>query len=398
MDHDMPFGIASAHYCLGAVVEATIDIITASQKELAWDLAHPSPTDRRHSCDLFWVNGEALTPTSDVVDWRALGVGPILKWADDLIPFRFPVANGDFQSGNYHYLYSMETIRSITLPLGVPWHAKKWSDFASTVIYLGFIWDLRNRTVSLQNDKRLKYLSKVSTFIDLLKSNARVDKKSVQSVNGTLAHICFVHPSGRAYLPGLSAFAASFESEHKPRWAPRSLLSDMEFWMSFLLHPAIPRTLISRGSAVDLDIWCDASTSWGIGLYFGDQWDAWKLKDGWKRDGRDIGWAEAIAVELVARHLDAMGISNANVIIHSDNNGVIGAFSKGRGRNFQINHAIRRVESLGLSTNVSYILLYTTSELNRADPISRGDLGHAAKQIPFYILLPEELSPLLVHV
>lgn len=115
MDHDMPFCIASAHYCLGAVVEATIDIITASQKELAWDLAHPSPTDRRHSCDLFWVNGEALTPTSDVVDWRALGVGPILKWADDLIPFRFPVASGKFsigqlplslQYGNYSFYHS----------------------------------------------------------------------------------------------------------------------------------------------------------------------------------------------------------------------------------------------------------------------------------------------------
>ena len=68
MDHDMPFSMASAHYCLGAVVEVTIDIITASQKVLTWDLAHPSPMDHQHSCDFSWVDGEALTPSSDLVD------------------------------------------------------------------------------------------------------------------------------------------------------------------------------------------------------------------------------------------------------------------------------------------------------------------------------------------
>jgi len=93
-----------------------------------------------------------------------------------------------------------------------------------------------------------------------------------------------------------------------------------------------------------------------------------------------------------------MNLENAAVLIRSDNEGVIGAYTKGRGRNFQVNHAIRRVEAIGLATNVSYVLSYVESKLNKADPISRGILGPRAKQLPFYIQLPVELSPFLVHV
>ena len=38
--------------------------------------------------------------------------------------------------------------------------------------------------------------------------------------------------------------------------------------------------------------------NWGIGIVIGDHWAAWKLSEGWKKGDRDIGWAEAITLEL----------------------------------------------------------------------------------------------------
>jgi hypothetical protein len=109
-------------------------------------------------------------------------------------------------------------------------------------------------------------------------------------------------------------------------------------------------------------------------------------------------WAEAIAVELVARILYERGLINTSVLIRGDNQGVIGSYGRGRGHNLHINLAIRRTEVIGTSSNLLYILQYTESKLNKADPISRGELGPLSKQITDYIQLPEELATFLRHV
>jgi len=70
----------------------------------------------------------------------------------------------------------------------------------------------------------------------------------------------------------------------------------MAWWKAILL--------VSDGSCslkphkhIDPDIWVDASTTWGIGIVIGDHWAAWQLSVSWKKDDRDIGWAEAIALD-----------------------------------------------------------------------------------------------------
>jgi hypothetical protein len=80
----------------------------------------------------------------------------------------------------------------------------------------------------------------------------------------------------------------------------------------------------------DLDIWVDTSTSWRIGLTVGDRWAAWCLSTGWHRngDGRDIGWAETVAIEVVALWIHARGTTGAHVHINTDNTGVIFALAR----------------------------------------------------------------------
>lgn len=78
-----------------------------------------------------------------------------------------------------------------------------------------------------------------------------------------------------------------------------------------------------------MDIWVDASSNWGIGVVIGDTWDTWKWSvpfEIWHVECRDIGWAEMVAIELVALRLEELGVTNANILVCGDNIGVIGAW------------------------------------------------------------------------
>ena len=51
---------------------------------------------------------------------------------------------------------------------------------------------------------------------------------------------------------------------------------------------------------IDVDAFSDASSGTGLALLVGQEWKAWRLLPGWQSDGRDIAWAESIALELLA--------------------------------------------------------------------------------------------------
>jgi hypothetical protein len=80
----------------------------------------------------------------------------------------------------------------------------------------------------------------------------------------------------------------------------------------------------------DLNIWVDVSSTWGIGIIIRNKWDALTWSSPWHYEGQDIGWAEAVAVELVAQILFEQGISNASILIRGDNQGVVGLYECGR--------------------------------------------------------------------
>lgn len=79
---------------------------------------------------------------------------------------------------------------------------------------------------------------------------------------------------------------------------------------------------------------------WGIGVVWGDRWDTWRVRDGWKGPWRDIGWLECLALELLVLHIEARGFRNCRIRVHSDNQGIIGAYYKGRSCNVEVNYSI----------------------------------------------------------
>jgi len=266
------------------------------------------------------------------------------------------------------------TLKNVVAPLCIPWHPTKWKEFSAAPVYLSLIWNFDTHEVSLAKPKQQKYLTKVSEFLRD-HSSSRIFKKRALSLLGTLSHVTIVYQDGGSYLSALTAFISTFTSDHIPWYPCSAVLKDLEWLLSRLSQTSISRSLMHCADAWDLDIAVDASKSWGIGVVIDNQWDAWCWKARWHFEGRNIGWAEAIAVELVVCILFKRGLLDAVVLIYGDNQGVIGLFGRGHGRNLHVNLAIRHTDAIGASSNVLYKLKYVKSAMNRADPISHGELG-----------------------
>lgn len=173
---------------------------------------------------------------------------------------------------------------------------------------------------------------------------------------------------------------------------------DLRWWLHELNTSGFFRQLLPRGPSQDMGLFVDASTSWGIGIVVAGRWAAFKLQKNWKVEGRDICWLETVAVEILVYILEAMGIANTTLLIHSDNQGTIGSLDKGRSRNFHINLSIRRAYIVLASQFITPELVYITSKNNPADPISRGELGSIETRITTSFSLPDELRHLFLDV
>lgn len=358
IDHGHPFGAASASSNAGMMGNAIIDI------------------------------------------WIREGVNPIVKYEDDVNVYRLPVPHGRFVDGGFSYDYDKHEAARRIASLHVPWHeAKGDPEFLFVQTYIGFLWDLPNHSVSLPPAKLVKFRERVRIFLDCYDGH-RVPLREVDKIHGSLCHVSFVYTDGRSYLASLSNFAASFNgNEHSTRYPPRSMLTDLRWWLHALSEPTPHvRHLRPRGPLQDLDIYVDASTSWGIGILIEGRWAAFRLKSGWKIPGRDICWLESLAIELLFHFLEGMGLRDANLLVHSDSQGAIGAFEKGRCPNWHINLVVRRSFPLMARLHISPTFKYIESARNPADPLSRGILGLHGARIPHSIQLPSELLPFLSHV
>ncbi|KAF5346278.1 hypothetical protein D9757_014841 [Collybiopsis confluens] len=116
--------------------------------------------------------------------WQIKGVAPIAKIEDDFNVFRIPTPNGS-------YAYDRNTMLELIKTLGVPWHPDKGDKFfVNITTFIGFLWNIPLRQVSLPEGKRLKYIHRLTSFIDESSSH-KTPLLKVESIHGTLCHIAF---------------------------------------------------------------------------------------------------------------------------------------------------------------------------------------------------------------
>ncbi len=330
--------------------------------------------------------------------WMAEGIKPILKYEDDLNIFRYPLTGGPFRDGAFSYAYDREEALRRIQSLGVPWHPEKGTlHFSSTFTFIGMLWDIDQHRVSLPENKQLKFLRRVDDFVNAFERR-QCQLRDVERIHGSLCYISFIYVEGRSRLPSLSNFAASFHGNtFISRFPPRSMISDLKWWSQYLKNISFFRQLTPRGPSLDLGIFADASTSWGIGIIFGGEWMAWQLSPSWKIPGRDICWLETLAIEFIAHILEVKDFRDCSVIIHSDNQGTIGSMHKGRSPNIYINESICRIYAILIPRFITPILIYVSTKDNPADPLSRGESDPLRLRLVKPFKLPDELHGNFLH-
>jgi len=388
--------IEAAYRCLKTLAAHVPYMAVSVRKGIIFDLFHPFGL-RSAGGNL----GEALDATLDIIA-LLFGLAFVAKWVDDIIPIRTPISGSSPSS--WAYGVTLVQILDEMRCFGWPINLLKLVDFSSTVLYIGFLWDLEAKVVSLPERKRAKYLARVDQFLlDASESGpgSGATLHDAQKLNGTLVHVAFVYRDGRPYLPTLQAFLMNFCNTHSRfvRLHPSSaVITDLKYWRHLLSIPSVFRSLVARPT-IDLDIWVDASTSWGIGLVVDGLWRAWALRPGWKRERRDIGWAESIALEFAIRHIHGLGITSSIIVVHSDNQGSIGQYRRGRGSNPQTNESIKRTYALIIQNDFDILLEYVESKHNIADAVSRGDTValNPLSRLSRLFDTPIELAPFLIE-
>lgn len=121
----------------------------------------------------------------------------------------------------------------------------------------------------------------------------------------------------------------------------------------------------------------------------------------------DIGWAEAVAVELGLRLALHMGLLSLDLnqsnrfLVRSDNMGVVHVVNSGRSRSHNTNTVLKEIYALLASQGTLLSALHVPSRENVSDALSRGDVAAFLQGFPtarerVLLPLPSHLNDKLI--
>jgi len=160
----------------------------------------------------------------------------------------------------------------------------------------------------------------------------------------------------------------------------------------------------------DIQWWGNTSTSFGVGITLGCHWAVWKWALGFKigpLQDYDIGWAEAVAIELglcLALDLGLLGKPSQcghTFLVCSDNAGVVWVTNKGRLRSRETNKILKHVYLLQAQHQICLRSIHVSSHNNISDALSCGAVkefltGFPNINIQATIPLPSHLADKLI--
>ena len=236
-------------------------------------------------------------------------------------------------TSEHSFPYDFQDIDNISSPLGIPWETSKDIPFGDTVPFIGFSWSLTEKKVFLPPLKKEKYLCAIAEW----RVHPVHTLNNTRKLYGKLLYTCLIVPSGRAYLTNFEKMMGTFHGHpFLPQHPPRHLNEDLLWWENVLLSPSLSRDIPGSRPILDVRGFSDASSTTGIGIMLNDRWRAWRLLPNWKSGGRDIGWAEALGMELLTQAI-LENTPHPCIQVFCDNTGVIEGWWSGHSHNPETN-------------------------------------------------------------
>ena len=292
------------------------------------------------------------------------------------------------------FAYADVDIDRLSSVLGIKWQSAKVIPFGEEVPYLGFHWNLRTQVVHLPDEKKAKYLAAIKEW----KAKRTHNLLKTQKLYGKLSHAALVIPAGRAHLTNLEAMLASFNgSPFLPHTPPRGNQDDLAWWQSRLRRASVSIPVPSPRPLIEHRAFSDASSGFGVAITVGARWRAWRWAPGWKSQGRDIQWAEAIGFELLTICIFSLSNEGDHVVVYGDNRGVVEGWWKRCSANRPTNHVFRRILQLSEDCGRTVHTRYIPSAQNPADAPSRG-IYPPRSLLLSPISIPGEAQSLLINV
>ncbi|CAD6933725.1 unnamed protein product [Tilletia laevis] len=267
--------------------------------------------------------------------------------------------------------YGDDEIESLADELGLPLH--KPTPWSSTFSYAGYLFSIFDRRAGLPAVKVATYRADIDAWLS--QSVHRLEDS--QRLLGRLLHASPVVLDAPRHLTRLIGFVnIAVRSNAHPRaqrHGSAALDKDIEWWREHLCGEEVWRS-ISQYAPKDINLFVDASSDWGVGIWWDGHSASYRLHPDWRSrgDGRDIQFAEALAIEVGLLHVLSTGFRSAALVVYTDNTGVQFGVPRGRMRNAAATSVIDRIHALQVDRDVVIHTRRVASADNPADGPSRG--------------------------
>lgn len=282
----------------------------------------------------------------------------------------------------------LDDILRLCLYLGVPIKAVKTVRPTTLMLFLGWLINTLDMTISIPDDKLKRALARLNKF----KRRARCSLRGLQKLAGVLHHLSYVIRQGRPFLGRIYSAQAAFHREPFPHHIPvtAELRADCNWWIR-LLRATKGRSLVAAIGAdapglPDVEVFTDACGS-GFGAVNGDAWISGK----WSQE--DIAAATRTS-SISSSHLEAQAVIRAlhtwapdftgkRVLFHCDNSGVVAAWSSGLASEPQLRELVREMMLITATCGFELTMVHVAgSENQAADALSRDDLQGFRSALP----------------
>ena len=294
---------------------------------------------------------------------RALGVKWLEHYLDDFVMVAPPESN-DCRKG-------LQIALGTCGKLGLPVADEKTEGPATQINLLGVVLDSMSMQLRLPPEK----LEKLKKLVASWRRRKVCTKKELRSLAGHLSSACKVVRPGRRFLRGIFGLLSQFHRRDHSIRLSAGFRADVEWWHVFVsswngVSMMRRESLFSPG----VEIWSDASGSWGCGAYWGAQWlqVAWKE---WPAFSSAAIAAKELLPIIVAAAIWGPAWEGSTVLCHSDNQSVVAAIKGGYCRDPAMAHMLRCLFFLEARFQLTLTAAHVPGVDNgAADAISRNRL------------------------